>query len=105
MGESIVEGTLTKCSKSRRSRERDDRCSRFSTDKVDTGNSVAAAGTLSEVLVEEGKTVGINTVVATDRRHGGNGARPAAAAKQAAPVHLARKSEAAARRVHTASGR
>jgi 2-oxoglutarate dehydrogenase E2 component (dihydrolipoamide succinyltransferase) len=37
------------------------------------------------VLVEEGKTVGINTVVARIDEAGGNGARPAAPAKPAAP--------------------
>src|SRR2546426_6709309 len=65
MGESIVEGTLTKWLKKPGERiERDEPLFEISTDKVDTEIPSPAAGTLSEVLVEEGKTVGINTVVA-----------------------------------------
>src|SRR5206468_2702031 len=54
----------------------------ISTDKVDTEIPSPAAGTLSEVLVEEGKTVGINTVVA---RISDGAAAPAPAAKPAPP--------------------
>ena len=65
MGESIVEGTLTKWLKKPGDRvERDEPLFEISTDKVDTEIPSPAAGTLSEVLVEEGATVGINTVVA-----------------------------------------
>src|ERR1700722_7177388 len=65
MGESIVEGTLTKWLKKKGDQvERDEPLFEISTDKVDTEIPSPAAGTLSEVLVEEGKTVGINTVVA-----------------------------------------
>jgi len=65
MGESIVEGTLTKWLKKPGEHvERDEPLFEISTDKVDTEIPSPAAGTLSEVLVEEGKTVGINTVVA-----------------------------------------
>ena len=65
MGESIVEGTLTKWLKKPGERvERDEPLFEISTDKVDTEIPSPAAGTLSEILVEEGKTVGINTVVA-----------------------------------------
>src|SRR5438477_11538659 len=65
MGESIVEGTLTKWLKKAGERvERDEPLFEISTDKVDTEIPSPAAGTLSEVLVEEGKTVGINTIVA-----------------------------------------
>jgi 2-oxoglutarate dehydrogenase E2 component (dihydrolipoamide succinyltransferase) len=86
MGESIVEGTLTKWLKKPGDHvERDEPLFEISTDKVDTEIPSPAAGTLSEVLVEEGKTVGINTVVARIDDTGGNGARPAAA-KQAAPA-------------------
>src|SRR6195256_7017171 len=87
MGESIVEGTLTKWLKKPGDRvERDEPLFEISTEKVDTEIPSPAAGTLSEVLVEEGKTVGINTVVARIDDTGGNGARPAAAAKPAAPA-------------------
>ena len=65
MGESIVEGTLTKWLKKPGERvERDEPLFEISTDKVDTEIPSPAAGTLAEVLVEEGKTVGINTIVA-----------------------------------------
>jgi 2-oxoglutarate dehydrogenase E2 component (dihydrolipoamide succinyltransferase) len=91
MGESIVEGTLTKWLKKPGEQvERDEPLFEISTDKVDTEIPSPAAGTLSEVLVEEGKTVGINTVVARIQEGGNGAARPAAAApppppKQAAP--------------------
>ena len=78
MGESIVEGTLTKWLKKPGDHvERDEPLFEISTDKVDTEIPSPAAGTLSEVLVEEGKTVGIATVVA--RIDEGGGAAPAAA--------------------------
>jgi 2-oxoglutarate dehydrogenase E2 component (dihydrolipoamide succinyltransferase) len=82
MGESIVEGTLTKWLKKPGERvERDEPLFEISTDKVDTEIPSPAAGTLSEVLVEEGKTVGINTVVA--RIDNGAAAKPAAPAPSA----------------------
>ena len=72
MGESIVEGTLTKWLKKPGERvERDEPLFEISTDKVDTEIPSPAAGTLAEVLVEEGKTVGINTVVARIDEGGG----------------------------------
>jgi pyruvate dehydrogenase E2 component (dihydrolipoamide acetyltransferase) len=87
MGESIVEGTLTKWLKKPGDRiERDEPLFEISTDKVDTEIPSPAAGTLSEVLVEEGKTVGINTVVARIDEGGGAAAaaKPAAAPAPAA---------------------
>src|SRR5690242_20649435 len=84
MGESIVEGTLTKWLKKPGDRiERDEPLFEISTDKVDTEIPSPTAGTLSEVLVEEGKTVGINTVVARIEE-GGNGAGPRPKAAQPA---------------------
>ena len=65
MGESIVEGTLTKWLKKPGEHvERDEPLFEISTDKVDTEIPAPAAGTLAEVMVAEGATVGINTVVA-----------------------------------------
>ncbi|MCC6366627.1 MAG: 2-oxo acid dehydrogenase subunit E2, partial [Bryobacterales bacterium] len=65
MGESIVEGTLTKWLKKVGDRvERDEPLFEISTDKVDSEIPAPATGVLSEVLVEEGATVSINTVVA-----------------------------------------
>lgn len=91
MGESIVEGTLTKWLKKPGERvERDEPLFEISTDKVDTEIPSPAAGVLSETLVEEGKTVGINTVVARIDEGDGAGAAaaaapPAAAAEAPAP--------------------
>jgi pyruvate dehydrogenase E2 component (dihydrolipoamide acetyltransferase) len=65
MGESIVEGTLTKWLKKPGDRvERDQPLFEISTDKVDSEIPAPASGILAEVLVEEGATVAINTVVA-----------------------------------------
>src|ERR1041385_4776948 len=84
MGESIAEGTITKWLKNVGDHvERDEPLFEISTDKVDTEIPSPAAGTLSEILVEEGKTVGINTVVAKIEE-GGNGAGPKEQAKPAA---------------------
>ena len=84
MGESIVEGTLTKWLKKPGERvERDEPLFEISTDKVDTEIPSPAAGTLAEVLVEEGKTVGINTVVA---RIDEDGARGRASRPRRAPA-------------------
>ena len=78
MGESIVEGTLTKWLKKPGDRvERDEPLFEISTDKVDTEIPSPAAGRLSEVVVAEGQTVGINTVVARID-DGGDEAKPAA---------------------------
>src|SRR5271157_2744574 len=79
MGESIVEGTLTKWLKKPGDHvERDEPLFEISTDKVDTEIPSPAAGTLSEAMVEEGKTVGINTVVARIEENGAAAAQPAA---------------------------
>src|SRR5688572_1830378 len=65
MGESIFEGTLTKWLKKKGDKvERDEPLFEISTDKVDSEIPSPAAGTLKEILVPEGKTVEINTVVA-----------------------------------------
>ncbi len=88
MGESIVEGTLTKwLKKPGESVERDEPLFEISTDKVDTEIPSPVAGTLGEILVQEGTTVGINTVVG--RINDGAGA-PAAAAPAAAPPPVAK---------------
>jgi 2-oxoglutarate dehydrogenase E2 component (dihydrolipoamide succinyltransferase) len=95
MGESIVEGTLTKWLKKPGERvERDEPLFEISTDKVDTEIPSPAAGTLAEILVEEGKTVGINTVVA--RLDSGNGASSAASAPPPAEAKKAEPPKAAA---------
>ncbi len=85
MGESIVEGTLTKWLKKPGEHvDRDEPLFEISTDKVDTEIPSPTAGVLTEVLVEEGKTVAISTVVGRIEEGGGNGAS-SPAPKQAAP--------------------
>ncbi len=76
MGESIVEGTLTKWLKKPGEHvERDEPLFEISTDKVDTEIPSPSAGVLAEIVVEEGKTVGINAVVGRIQ-DGANGAVP-----------------------------
>src|SRR5579859_3799851 len=90
MGESIVEGTLTKWLKKPGDHvDRDEPLFEISTDKVDTEIPSPAAGVLKEVLVEEGKTVAISTVVGRIEEGAGNGASasaPAPAAAKPAPA-------------------
>ena len=88
MGESIVEGTLTKWLKKPGEHvERDEPLFEISTDKVDTEIPSPAAGVLKEVLVEEGKTVAISTVVGRIEEGAGNGASaPAPAAAPSKPA-------------------
>ena len=92
MGESIAEGTMVKWLKNVGDRvERDEPLFEISTDKVDAEIPSPASGVLLEILVREGETVSINTVVA---RLGEPGeapvprpvTQPAAAAQAAAPA-------------------
>ncbi len=65
MGESIFEGTITRWLKDKgEAIERDEPLFEISTDKVDSEIPAPAAGVLKDILVEEGQTVEINTVVA-----------------------------------------
>jgi len=65
MGESIVEGTITKwLKKAGDTVEKDEPLFEISTDKVDAEIPSPVAGILSEIKVAEGATVGVNTVVA-----------------------------------------
>jgi pyruvate dehydrogenase E2 component (dihydrolipoamide acetyltransferase) len=90
MGESIVEGTLTKWLKKPGEHvERDEPLFEISTDKVDTEIPSPGAGTLAEILVEEGKTVGINTVLARIQDGGAASAPTAQAAAPAPPSQAA----------------
>lgn len=93
MGESIVEGTLTKWTKKVGEKiERDEPMFEISTDKVDTEIPAPSSGTVAEILVQEGQTVGINTVVARIDETGGAVATPSA--QPAAPPPPAAKPEA-----------
>jgi pyruvate dehydrogenase E2 component (dihydrolipoamide acetyltransferase) len=91
MGESIVEGTLTKWLKQPGERvERDEPLFEISTDKVDTEIPSPVAGTLGEILVQEGTTVGINTVVGRiSDGAGASAAAPASAVPTSAPAPAA----------------
>ena len=65
MGESIAEGTLSKWLKKVGDEvKRDEPIFEISTDKVDAEIPAPAAGVLAEILVKEGETVAIQTVVA-----------------------------------------
>ena len=64
MGESLSEGTVTKWYKKVGERvERDEPLFEISTDKVDTEIPAPAAGVLEKILVQEGETVAVETVV------------------------------------------
>jgi pyruvate dehydrogenase E2 component (dihydrolipoamide acetyltransferase) len=77
MGESIVEGTLTRWLKKPGDKvERDEPLFEISTDKVDTEIPSPSAGVLSEVLVQEGATIAINSVVARIGEGDGASATP-----------------------------
>jgi pyruvate dehydrogenase E2 component (dihydrolipoamide acetyltransferase) len=92
MGESIVEGTITKWLKKPGDKiQRDEPLFEISTDKVDAEIPAPASGVLQEIKVTEGTTVGVNTVVGTIAVDGE--AKPAAPAKSAPPAVAAPKSE------------
>src|ERR1039458_4189913 len=82
MGESIFEGTVTKwLKKTGDAVLRDEPLFEISTDKVDAEIPSPAAGILTSVLVKEGETVQINTIVAVlDGDGSALGAAPPAAA-------------------------
>jgi pyruvate dehydrogenase E2 component (dihydrolipoamide acetyltransferase) len=83
MGESIVEGTITKWLKKPGDKiQRDEPLFEISTDKVDAEIPAPASGILQEIKVAEGTTVGINTVVGTIAAEG----EAAAASAKAAPA-------------------
>jgi 2-oxoglutarate dehydrogenase E2 component (dihydrolipoamide succinyltransferase) len=87
MGESIAEGTLTKWLKQVGEEvERDEDLFEISTDKVDADIPSPVAGTLVEILVEEGATVEVNTVVARIDTEGGAVEAPASEAVAAEAV-------------------
>jgi len=84
MGESIVEGTLTRWLKKPGDRvERDEPLFEISTDKVDSEIPSPVSGVLKEVLVPEGATVAINSVVARIEDGAGTSAAPPAAEQPA----------------------
>src|SRR5258706_719634 len=65
MGESIAEGTIVRWIKKVGDKvERDEPLLEISTDKVDAEIPSPASGTLTEIVVQEGATVAVNSVVA-----------------------------------------
>jgi 2-oxoglutarate dehydrogenase E2 component (dihydrolipoamide succinyltransferase) len=86
MGESIVEGTITKWLKKPGDKvQRDEPLFEISTDKVDAEIPSPASGVLQEIKVGEGNTVQINTVVGTISADGEAAAAPAKPAAPPAP--------------------
>jgi 2-oxoglutarate dehydrogenase E2 component (dihydrolipoamide succinyltransferase) len=89
MGESIVEGTITKWLKKPGDKvQRDEPLFEISTDKVDAEIPAPASGVLQEIKVTEGTTVGVNTIVGTIAVDGESAGAPA---KPAAPAPAADK--------------
>ncbi|HEX6134166.1 MAG TPA: dihydrolipoamide acetyltransferase family protein [Longimicrobiales bacterium] len=99
MGESIAEGTVSKWLKQVGDEiGRDEPLLEISTDKVDAEIPSPAAGTLAEIVVQEGQTVEVGTVVAIlETEKGAAAAKPATApaAPAAAEPAPAAKAEAA----------
>ena len=85
MGESIAEGTLSKWLKKVGDEvKRDEPIFEISTDKVDAEIPSPSAGVIAEIIVQEGQTVAVQTVVA--RLETEKGAAIAAESKPAAPA-------------------
>jgi len=95
MGESIVEGTITKWLKKPGDKvQRDEPLFEISTDKVDAEIPAPASGVLQDIKVSEGTTVQVNTVVgtiATDGESAAAASKPVAAAPQPAPTPAEKK--------------
>ncbi len=86
MGESITEGTLTKWLKQPgETIARDEPLFEISTDKVDAEIPSPVAGTLGEIKVAEGATVGVNSVVCTVNE-GGSASAPVPESASASPT-------------------
>ncbi|MDQ6871907.1 MAG: 2-oxo acid dehydrogenase subunit E2 [Gemmatimonadota bacterium] len=100
MGESIAEGTLSKWLKKVGDEvKRDEPIFEISTDKVDAEIPAPAAGVLAEILVKEGETVAIQTVVArleTEKGAAASTASVAAPSPSAAPPAPQREATAPA---------
>jgi pyruvate dehydrogenase E2 component (dihydrolipoamide acetyltransferase) len=94
MGESIFEGTITKWLKKPGDKvQRDEPLFEISTDKVDAEIPAPASGVLQEIMVTEGNTVQVNTIVGTIAADG-ESAAPAKAKTPAAPAPQQKESAA-----------
>jgi 2-oxoglutarate dehydrogenase E2 component (dihydrolipoamide succinyltransferase) len=90
MGESIAEGTVSKWLKRLGDVvQRDEPILEISTDKVDAEIPAPAAGTLVEIAVQEGETVGVGTIVAYIDSDGGAPVVSRAAPEAAPPAAVA----------------
>jgi 2-oxoglutarate dehydrogenase E2 component (dihydrolipoamide succinyltransferase) len=90
MGESIVEGTITKWLKKPGDKvQRDEPLFEISTDKVDAEIPAPASGILQEIKIAEGTTVGINTIVGTISADGEAAAPAKSAPAKASPAPAA----------------
>ncbi|PYX34993.1 MAG: 2-oxoglutarate dehydrogenase, E2 component, dihydrolipoamide succinyltransferase, partial [Acidobacteria bacterium] len=86
MGESIFEGTITKWLKKPGDKvQRDEPLFEISTDKVDAEIPAPASGVLKEIVVGEGNTVQVNTIVGTISADGESSAPAKSTAQSAAP--------------------
>ncbi len=98
MGESIAEGTVSKWLKKVGDViKRDEPIFEISTDKVDAEIPSPSAGTLAEILVTEGQTVAVQTVVARLETEVGAAVAAAAPAAVAASASVAPAAPAVAR--------
>jgi pyruvate dehydrogenase E2 component (dihydrolipoamide acetyltransferase) len=98
LGETIVEGTILKWLKAEGDPiERDEPLFEISTDKVDTEVPSPVSGTVTKILVEEGKTVPVGTALAEVEEAGsgpdGGGAASAAPDPVTAPDALTTEPE------------
>ncbi|MBI5600045.1 MAG: 2-oxo acid dehydrogenase subunit E2 [Gemmatimonadetes bacterium] len=90
MGESIAEGTLSRWLKKVGDEvRRDEPIFEISTDKVDAEIPSPAAGVIAEILVGEGTTVAVQTVVARIETEKGASIAPAAPAPSPAAARVA----------------
>jgi 2-oxoglutarate dehydrogenase E2 component (dihydrolipoamide succinyltransferase) len=90
MGESIAEGTVSRWIKKVGDKvERDEPLLEISTDKVDAEIPSPSSGTLAEILVKEGETVAVNSVVARIAAEGEAAAPTAGATQKPAPAPAA----------------
>ncbi|MGB7212162.1 MAG: biotin/lipoyl-containing protein, partial [Gemmatimonadales bacterium] len=86
MGESIAEGTLSRWMKKVGDAvKRDEPIFEISTDKVDAEIPAPTAGVLAEILVQEGQTVAVQTIVARIETDASAAASTPAPAPVAAP--------------------
>lgn len=87
VGESILEGTLTKWLRKAGERVvRDEPLFEISTDKVDSEIPSPATGTLSEILIPEGQTIQVGAVLATIDESGTGDVPPAPVIEAVEPV-------------------